>query len=147
VIPVFYYYNCTSSSYPPPNSNIKTSIQNWFCSFNSTYCKSPLVTGWTELDDCMTGFEYPYCPVNTYCGSVDTCKGPCSTSTNTCVFDNNNYICRLSPTNALNTNWVSSMYFIIAIVIIGFLIVMGIILVFYIFQKAWNPSKQKPNYN
>lgn len=137
IIPGTYYYNCTSTSYKQ-NTQIQKSIKNWFCSINTIYCNDwTLVTGWTELNDCTIGFEYPYCPLNTYCGSIDTCKGPCSPSTNRCTFNDNNYICRQS----LSTNWLSSMYFLIAIVFIGFLIVMGMILLFYGMRKIFKPSK------
>jgi hypothetical protein len=144
IIPGAYYYNCTSTTCKQ-NTNIKTSISNWFCSVNTTYCNNkPFVTGWTELDDGSIGFEYPYCPINSYCGSIDTCKGPCSASIDTCVFSNDNYICKLSPSASLNTNWISSTYFLIAIVALGFFIVMGIILLFYIMKKSLTSFKTDP---
>lgn len=138
IVPGVYYYSCTSSTCKFDTST-KDAVTNWFCSLSTSYpiCTNwTNVIGWTVLTDGLTGFEYPYCPVDTYCGSTGTCKGPCPKSTNDCKYTDTNYVCSFSASSALTSNWWTSIYFIIAVVIFAFFILIFLILLYYLIKHA-----------
>jgi len=132
LVPIYWYFNCTSSgSYQyintPPNSLI-----NWFCSFDSgiTGCSDLEIapSGWTNLPDCTDGNMYTYCLTGDLCGT-GSCKGPCSKIYDDCKFSSGNFVCTLDPKKYVtDTKWWLSPLFIGTVVGIFIFIVIFLIL-------------------
>ncbi len=62
-------------------------------------------TGFTNKDDCETGFRYDYCAPKVECGGK--CKGVCITSGDICTFDGSKetYSCTSSVSNQSTPLW------------------------------------------
>jgi hypothetical protein len=107
------------------------SIFNWFCNVNPVLvgCLSytPTSLTYTQLDDCLTGVSYQYCPVNKTCGT-DNCNGPCSTDDDICVYDGDSFGCVVDTSKS---SWWRNPIFIGVVIIgtIGLIIFAGIIII------------------
>lgn len=145
ILPVLWYYACTSSgSYNYINEPLD-SILNWFCLANSgtSGCSGTSVvpSGWTNIDDCVVGNNYTYCPAGQNCGNSD-CKGPCPVIYDDCNYKSSalaHYICQFNPLNYfVDVKWWETPYFIGAVISI---IVIIIVLIIVIFAVARHGNK------
>lgn len=136
ILPVLWYTNCTASGNYTFINQPPASIINWFCvaSPGLTGCSgiSLIQSGWTNLEDCMVGDEYEYCPTGDICGDSN-CKGPCTEMFDDCNFSSGNYVCVFDPNKFFSsTQWWESPYFIGAIIAIILLIIVIIIMIYVI---------------
>lgn len=143
VLPVFWYFNCSSSGTYDVTNTPAGSLINWFCTVNSgaTGCSQVSFTrsGWTNVADCMTGNNYQYCLANTICGN-NNCKGPCSVIYNDCVFSSGNYQCVFDADKFFTeSNWWTSPYFIGVLVAIVLLVIILIIIIYVVNRKPQSP--------
>lgn len=129
ILPVLWYFNCTSSgSYNFINQPLN-SIINWFCLVNpnNPTCSNTDIApgGWTNLDDCTTGDKFTYCPRGDICGN-NRCKGPCTVVYDDCDLSGNgsDYVCVFNSSKFFSdTQWWTSPYFIGAVIAIIIIIV------------------------
>lgn len=130
ILPVWWYFNCTSSgSYQYINEPLN-SVANWVClaATGTTGCSGLSIAsgGWTNLSDCMVGNKYTYCTSGNICGNSN-CKGPCSVIYDDCNFSSGNYVCVFDPKKYFtDTKWWESPYFIGAV--IGIIVIITILL-------------------
>lgn len=131
ILPVLWYFNCTSSGSYDAISRPLNSVVNWVCLAEpgATGCSGLNLAsgGWTNLSDCNVGNKYTYCPNGKTCGN-DNCKGPCSVIYDDCNFSSGDFVCVFNPENFFNdTKWWESPYFIG--IVIGIVIIIIILLV------------------
>jgi len=149
ILPVLWYFNCTSSGrYDVINQPIN-SIINWFCVVSPDIqgCNNINITksGWTNLSDCIVGNNYSYCPTGHLCGN-NNCNGPCSVIYDDCNFSSNNYVCVFDPTKFFaDTQWWESPYFIGAVVGVFVIIIILIIVAFVVARHGRIVNKPLPN--
>ena len=148
ILPVLWYFNCTSSgAYDVYNQPLATLV-NWFCVVtpNNPGCTGIVLTdsGWTNLPDCMVGNSYTYCPVGDQCGT-DNCKGPCSVIYDDCKFSaGSNYVCVFDPEKYIaDERWWTSPYFIGGVVGLIVIAIILIILVFAVARHGRNVSESE----
>jgi len=129
--PVNWYFPGCGSCCDNINGGPFNSIFNWFCNVSPSALQciayTPNPTTYTELDDCLTGFGYQYCPVNKTCGT-DNCNGPCSTDADICVNTDNAFACEVDTSRS---TWWKNPIFISVVIIgtIGLIIFAGIIII------------------
>lgn len=130
IVPVLWYFNCTSSgSYDVINQPLN-SVINWIClaATGTTGCSGLGLAsgGWTNLSDCNVGSKYTYCPNGDICGT-NNCKGPCSVIYDDCNFSSGNYVCVFNPEKFFaDTKWWESPYFIGSV--IGIIVIIAVLL-------------------
>lgn len=146
ILPVAFYSICNGSTYQSITM-ANASLVNWLCSQKYvpshpdyiTFCSgfSTIPSGWTNLQDCMVGNEYVYCPTGTVCGT-NNCNGPCQTTGTICGITSNNtdtYKCIVN-TNPTNTQWWHSPYFIATVIGFSILIIIMIIILIITPKKS-----------
>lgn len=130
ILPVLWYFNCTSSGEYDIINQPDNSVINWFCLTGITGCSDIEIapSGWTNLPDCTVGNKFQYCSSNQLCGN-NNCNGPCSVIYDDCNFSSNNYVCVFDPDKFINnTQWWESPYFIGFIVFLVIIIIIIIVL-------------------
>jgi len=138
ILPVLWFFNCTSSGSYDSISTPPSSIVNWFCLSNPSIsgCTGLEIapSGWTNLSDCTAGDFYKYCPTGNLCGN-SYCKGPCPHPFYDCNFVNSQYVCQFNIDNYSNhTPWWQSPYFI-GIISAAIFITFSIILFIYLLAR------------
>ncbi len=133
ILPVLWYFNCTSSGAYDVINQPDNSVINWFCLVGATGCSNIDIapSGWTNLSDCTIGNKYQYCSTNNLCGS-NSCNGPCSVIYDDCTFSSNTYTCVFDPNKFVNdTEWWESPYFIGLIIVIIIIIILITVFIIY----------------
>jgi len=143
ILPVFWYFNCTSSGQYSFINEPLESIINWFCNVSPGIggCSNENITGsgWTNLADCTIGNGYTYCPINQTCGSSN-CNGPCVSSFEDCNYSSGDYVCQFNSSGFLsNLKWWTTPIFIGG-VIAGLVIIIIIIILIYIVARRGRTS-------
>lgn len=138
VLPIYWFFNCTSTKYNYFN-NPKDSILNWICFSNPdiNICRtiSLVKSAWTNLSDCSIGNVYSYCPSGQLC-NYNSCKGPCPVTHENCNYNanNNNFQCDFDSEKYFNdTKWYLSPYFIIFVVGLIIVVIVCIIIIVGVF--------------
>lgn len=129
ILPVLWYFDCTTNGNYYTINTPENSLINWFClnSDNSpTECQNmslaPDLT-WTNIPECIQNVNYQYCTYDNLCGEQNNCNGPCS---------NTNDICEIqSPSNVFGCTSGSSVINWTPI-FIGILIFLAITIVIFV---------------
>lgn len=133
ILPVLWYFNCTSSGKFDTINTPLNSVINWFCLVNPdiTGCAGISIakSGWTNLPDCLNGINYDYCLAGQICGT-NNCNGPCSVVYDDCDFESGTFTCIFNPLEFFTqTQWWATPYFIGSVVGIVVLIIIVILVV------------------
>lgn len=133
ILPIIWYFNCTSDGRYDIINQPSNSLINWFCLVDPNISQCSNITlapgGWTNLSDCTNGVVYNYCAVNAICGT-NNCNGPCPSFYDNCEYSAGNYSCTFDPDNLINgRTWYTSPYFIGSIVATIIIIIVLIILI------------------
>lgn len=134
IVPVRWYFNCTSSGRYDTVTKPADSLINWFCDTDPglTGCSeiSLARSAWTNLPDCTDGKRYEYCPPDKTCGDSN-CKGPCPEIYYDCDFSNTNFKCVFDPRKFIDdTEWWTTPYFIGLVIGIAVIIVVITLMIF-----------------
>lgn len=140
ILPINWYFNCTSSGQYDQVNEPTESLVNWFCTVNEaiTGCTGIGIvpSGWTELSDCTIGNRFMYCATGTICGN-NNCNGPCSTIEDDCSFSSGQYTCTFDINKFVNdTQWWESPYFIGVVIGSVFIVIVIIILIFVLATRT-----------
>lgn len=145
ILPVTWYFNCSSSGTYDTITIPSSSLLNWFCNVESSqqFCDGvTTIKGWTNITDCTNGFIYKYCPVGQNCGN-NTCQGPCPQSYYDCDFSSGTYVCDFDSTKFFSsTMWYTSPYFIGAVIAIALIIVIFLIGIFLALRRGTPVDEQ-----
>lgn len=146
ILPVLWYFNCTSNgSYGVINTPLN-SVSNWFCLVNPSISVCSQIdiapSGWTNLSDCTIGNNYIYCPTGELCGN-GSCKGPCSVVYHDCNYKSGTYVCEFNAGNFFSeTKWWTSPIFIGAIIALIVIIIILIIVTIAVMRHGQKVSKE-----
>jgi len=140
ILPVNWYFNCTSSGQYNSITDPLASITSWYCVFDpSNDICSGVDTpsgGWTNLPDCQAGIVYRYCLNGKVCGDTN-CNGPCSLIYYDCDSSSGNFTCKFDVTKYFeDTKWYETPYFIGSAVGLLVLIIIVMIVVFVLIRNT-----------
>lgn len=148
ILPVNWFFSCTSSGSYDSITAPSSSAVNWACVINGSdpACKdlsSIVKSGWTNLADCQNGVVYKYCTTSQTCG-VSNCNGPCSVLYDDCTYSSSssNYSCVFNPEKFVTeTKWYTTPWFIGIVIGIAALILVIVIIMFAVLRhgKATSP--------
>lgn len=129
---VTWFFGCHNGNPGQENVDPGLSLLSAYCALNpsdSTCTGSDvIISGWTNLPDCQDGIRYTYCPNPNDCGI--SCKGPCSSSFDSCDYDfgNNGFECRFDPNKLFKGNWWEQPWFIATASVAGGLFILLILI-------------------
>lgn len=137
-IPTTWYYNCdgNSCSYP---SNPQQSLGFWACMANNSvdYCQyqSYPSNGFIDINQANNNYNYNYCDAGNYCGK-NNCFGNCEKSYDSCQVKNQTLSCQFDFKKYFEDYpWWKSIWFIVTISVIGFLILVFLFLIIFFVKK------------
>lgn len=148
ILPVWWYYGCTSSgSYEYINDPID-SVINWFCLVNPSMstCSSKKIipSGWTNFGDCSVGNYYSYCLTGFFCGD-SSCKGPCPKEYYDCDYNSGGYTCKFDANKYITeSDWWKSPIFIVSIVGLIILVLLFIGIAIFLVVKSKKRGRYIP---
>lgn len=156
ILPVLLYSNCTSSGTYNVISQPLDSIINWFCNVDSGLagCSgiSIIMSGWTNLSDCLAGYNYSYCPTGYTCDYND-CKGPCPSMYDDCLYSlvqsgTGRFYCEFNPLRYITEDqWWTSPIFIGSITAFFVIIIVLIFIAIVISRHNKKVPKSSSNYD
>jgi hypothetical protein len=132
VLPVVSWFNCGGGVGDTINTP-SNSLLNFLCILDPTFTQcqniSVVDNAWTNVNDCIDGIDYFYCPLFGKCGK-DNCKGPCSAIYYDCDNNDGTYTCTFNPNEYIyDSQWWTSPIFIGLVVFIAALILIFIIII------------------
>lgn len=130
-VPANIYFNCTAQGHYNNINKPYESLANWFCNVDSKCKSKDIVVGWTEMNDCIIGYQYAYCPTGDFCGTSN-CNGPCENS-KFCEYKNSQFSCSESVSQFLDSHM--TLVVVIAGVILFFIIGVIIIVILVLYNK------------
>lgn len=138
-----FYFDYTAETQKIKEGNINSGLISTFCSIstvneqNNKFCDgntSYVDKAWTTVTEAEDKKWYSYCVLGTTCGSGN-CKGPCTSDSDFCYLDEENYKCKIEV-----KSWWKSIWFIVLICIIIFIFLLILIcLILYSVMKKGKP--------